>query len=154
MAMQSFLEAEELEKDYTDTLTYSNMLATQAILFYRSFQLEPHISYNLRAAELYERIGKMRHMQLCLLKALEGSIVIGDKERADSIICFTQVLSSNANENRRWIESVRLLYGLEFNSLGMIRQMLDSISDLTDFDNDSKINFTLGFIKLGDMQRA
>ena len=66
-AMQSFLIAEHI-KDYSDTLTYGNMLIAQGTLYYATLNIDKQIKSDLEAARLYGKVGAEKKQLSALIK--------------------------------------------------------------------------------------
>ncbi len=154
MAMDCFIKAEDVKNEWNDTLTYANLLVAQGNIYAKSYQLEDYIHNNILASKLYNKIGEQRRELSSLIRALDGSISLDDKGKSDSIMTRTDSLVHILPE---FIESsvwIRMKYGIRFDSESEINNILDTISDYTQYDDETKLDISLGFLKLNESQKA
>lgn len=154
MAMQCFLKASDLENEYRDSLTYANMLVAQSVLHFGSYQIEDYVYNNLIAADLYDKLYNVEYRQSSLIKALDGSIALGNKQLSDSIMTVVDSLSVIVPESREESELVRQTYSIAFEPNNVIAEMLDTISDYTINSDASKLNIATGYLKLNQYKKA
>jgi uncharacterized protein YxeA/DNA-binding CsgD family transcriptional regulator len=154
MAMQTFLKANDLKNRCKDTLTYANMLVAQSILNFFSYQLEDYVSNNLTAAYLYERLNNDSYRQSSLIKALDGSIALGNRQLSDSILSVVDSLSVIVPESCEERALVRQTYSIAFEPKDIIASMLDTIPDYALISDASKLNIANGYLKLKQYKKA
>ena len=153
LAMQSFLKAADL-KDFNDTLTFANMLVAQGNLYFQSYRIDDYISNNLRAAKLFEKIGNGRYQQIGLIKALDGCVISNYRERADSILQKVRTLSEKMPEYQDIISSIKLMYQIKFGEKDEIKTLLDSVSRLEPWNDEVKLNMSLGYLNINEPIKA
>lgn len=154
MAMQCYLKAEDLKDECKDTITYANMLVAQGNIYAKSCQIEGYVRNNLCASELYNKIGEQRRELLSLIRALDGCISLGNIERSDSLMSRTDSLVQIHPELNEASIRVKMTYGIRFNSDSVINNILGSISDLTQYDDETKLDITLGYLNLNEPLKA
>ena len=154
MAMQSFLKANALKNEYSDTLTYAHLLVAQSVLNFNSYQMEDFISNNLLAADLYEKLHHDRFRQRSLIKVLEGSNVLGNKQLADSIMPIVDSLAAYVPESKEGILLVRQIYSMIFEPEALKRARLDSIQDYSTMNDEAKLNVALGYLRINQFRKA
>lgn len=154
MAMDCYLKAEDVKDEWKDTLTYANLLVAQGNIYAKSYQLEDYIRNNQRASILYNKIGEHRRELSSLIRALDGSISLEDKGKSDSIMTRTDSLVQILPEFNEALVSIRMKYGIRFDSDSVINNILDSISDFTQYDDETKLDITLGYLKLNEPHKA
>ena len=93
LAMQSYMDALELGGQITDSLTLARALVAQGILFFIQYRINDFIDNNIKAAELYGKIGKNKHQLRSYAKALDAASRIRNKNKADSLafLCKSMV---------------------------------------------------------------
>lgn len=153
LAMQSFLKAADL-KDFNDTLTFANMLVAQGNLYFQSYRIDDYISNNLRAAKLFEKIGNGRYQQIGLIKALDGCVISNYRERADSILQKVRTLSEKMPDYQDIISSIKLMYQIKFGEKDEIKTLLDSVSRLEPWNDEVKLNMSLGYLNIDEPIKA
>lgn len=154
MAMQCYLKAEELKDECEDTITYANLLVAQGNLYAKSCQIKSYVTNNLYASELYNKIGEHRRELSCLIRALDGCISLGNKGKADSLMLRTAPIVQVYPELNKTLKKVMMTYGIRFNSDSVINNILSSISDITQYDDETKLDITLGYLNLNEPHKA
>ena len=154
MAMQCYLKAEDLKDECKDTITYANMLVAQGNIYAKSCQIEGYVRNNLCASELYNKIGEQRRELSSLIRALDGCISLGNIERSYILMSRTDSLVQIHPELNEASIRVKMTYGIRFNSDSVINNILGSISDLTQYDDETKLDITLGYLNLNEPLKA
>ncbi len=154
MAMQTFLQSEEFKEEFKDTLTYAHMLVAQSILNYSSYQMEDYVCNNLIAADLYDKLHNDGYRLSSLIKALDGSIALDNRQLSDSILTLVDSLSILVPEFKDENNLVRQTYSITFEPNAIIEAMVDSISDFTLLSDASKINIAMAYLKLNQYEKA
>lgn len=153
-AMDCYLKADALKDECSDTLVYANMLVAQGKTYANSYQIEDYVRNNLRASELYSKIGEDRRVFSSLLRALDGSISLGNKLRSDSIRLLTDSLVQLYPELDEALVRMRMTYSIRFDSDSVINNILESIADLNLCNEEMKLDATLGYLKLNEAKKA
>ena len=152
-AMQCYLNAKDIN-NYTDTLTFANMLVAQSNLYFRSYQIEDYISNNLSAANLFEKIGNEHHEQIGLIKALDGCVILNYKEKADSILLKAEGLAERMPEYLDPLSSIKVMHLIKFGDEREVRSLLDSLSTLNSHNDEIKLNMALGYLNIKEPYKA
>ena len=93
-AMQSFMRGREFCVQASDTMTMANLLVAQGTILYTTYKFDDFIKVNLEAAELYRESGRPDYEILSIANVLDGSILNGDQNLADSIMSIAQDMIS------------------------------------------------------------
>ena len=152
-AMQCYLKAKDIN-DYTDTLTFANMLVAQSNLYFRSYQIDDYISNNLRAANLFEKIGNEHYVQVGLIKALDGCIISNYKDKADSILLKVEDIAGRVPEHSDILSSIKVMHLIKFGEESEVRTLLDSLSTLNSYNDEIKLNMALGYLNIKEPSKA
>lgn len=134
MAMRCFLNAREYDGHYSDTLTYAHLLVAEGSLYYSSYQINDYISNNLIASRLYDDINNDSYRQFSLLRALNGAIIIGNKEKSDSILAVSDMLSDKVSQSQDMLSILKVLYDFNYNT------------EVSDFNNIEDNNAVLSYL--------
>lgn len=153
-AMDCYLKADALKDECSDTLVYANMLVAQGKTYANSYQIEDYVRNNLRASELYSKIGEDRRVFSSLLRALDGSISLGNKLRSDSIRLLTDSLVQLYPKLDEALVRMRMTYSIRFDSDSVIDNILESLADLNLCNEEMKLDATLGYLKLNEAKKA
>lgn len=147
-AMRCFLNAREYDGHYSDTLTYANLLVAQGSLYYSSYQINEYISNNLIASRLYDDIKNDDHRQFSLLRALNGTIIVGDKERADSIITVTDMLSAKVSHSQDMLSILKFLYDVNYNTeISDFNNIEENNAVLSSLSDSYKMDIASGYLR-------
>lgn len=149
-AMQSFMRGIEYRGQASDTTTMANLLVAQGTILYTTYKYDDFIKVNLEAAGLYKQIGRPDYEMLSLANVLDGSILNGDKELADSIMSIAQVKLSNGRDLSPAITPYVLSYVVKFGTKEDINSILNYYNSLDSIDDVTKMNVALAYCKIGD----
>lgn len=139
-AMQCYIHAGEYAQEATDTLAVANLLVAQGTILYSIYKTEDFIDVNLQAARLYDRIGRTDYEVSSLVNALDGSILTGREELADSILSVAHERAAGNEELISEIAPYILSYAVSFGDREDVDAILaqyapdDSIGDATRLD--------------------
>lgn len=140
MAMQTFLKANDFKNECRDSLTYAHMLVAQSVLYFSSYQIEDYVSSSLMAAELYDKLNNDRYQQSSLIKALDGSIALGNRQLSDSIMPLVDSLAQYVPDYQDERLLVKQTYLIGFESDSAIKSLLDTVSDYSMMNDESRLN--------------
>lgn len=87
-ASEAFMWAEDCMSEATDTLTMARALFVIAKQYDKTYNFKKHVEYALRSAELFKSKGANASYTNALLMALNKSIILKDRLRADSIMAI------------------------------------------------------------------
>ncbi len=153
MAMCAFLKGEE-QQNYTDTITFANLLVAQGKLYAQSYQTKAYIENNLTAAHLYGTQLKYSKRLSSLIRALDGCIVIRNRELADSLLDICEEMVQSLPEAFEEIHLARLTYTMRFGSDNDIRQSIDALEHADYLTDVTRLDLTLGLLTIGEPARA
>lgn len=153
-AMKLFLKAGDLDHSLTDTLTYANLLVAQGSMFYSSYQIDEYVANNLKAAHMYGALDNRRKQCRSYLRALDGAIIKEDRHCADSILNLIGALEADTPAGDDLLSKARLMYEVRFDSIGLTRGLLDSIASLPHIDDETKLDLSIGYLKLHEPWKA
>lgn len=144
--MLSFIKAKEV-KEILDSSTLARVLVAQGTLYFRQYKIGSFIANNLEAAKLYENIGNEKHALHQYCNALDGSAMLHDKNKADSIykIC-TNLIARRPELSESFADSY-LLYIINFGNPEEIRTVVNEVQQ----DNiRDQLSIANGYIIIGD----
>lgn len=154
MAMQTFLKANDFKNECRDSLTYAHMLVAQSVLYFSSYQIEDYVSSSLMAAELYDKLNNDRYQQSSLIKALNGSIALGNRQLSDSIMPLVDSLAQYVPDYQEERLLVQQTYLIRFESDSAIKSLLDTVSDYSMMNDESRLNIANGYLILNQAKKA
>lgn len=154
MAMRSFIQGREYIETATDTLTAANLLVAQGVIYYSTYKIDDFIENNEKAARLYNSINRPDYEFSSLAKIINGSIQIGNKQLADSVLNISKGKILHHPEYGAEILPHVLSYAIAWESKEHLRRILDSYSNLDSIEPELKLNVALGFCKIGEPAKA
>ena len=142
-AMASCIEALNLE-GVTDTLVLARTLVGQGILYHKQYKLDEFAENNLRAATLYCDAGNYQSAIRCYAKALNETVILRNKSRADSIAKICLPLIESNPEMEEFFNCSYLSYLIEY---GTVDEFLNLARELYQYDlpNDTKLDIARGY---------
>lgn len=154
-ALNSFVKALENNSGYTDSLCMARTLVAQAFLYKDFYDFNSYSNSYLRAANIYKSKGLKEHESDCLFNALNGTIILKDKNRADSIFKileqFEVVHNNRFNQTLKgYLLSKTLIFGTSQELKKLITEQTDSLYS----NSNCILNLAAGYNKLGDYHKA
>ena len=153
-AMQSFIRGREYFGQASDTLTMANLLVAQGTILSTTYKFEDFIEVNLEAAKLYSELNHGEYEILSIANALDGCIVIDNRNRADSIISIAHNKVSKNTEYASAISPYILLYAINFGDRDDIINLLEYYDSVDYIDDMTKIDVAQAYCKIGDISNA
>ena len=115
-ALNSFVKGINNSLNCTDSLTLIRTLVAQAYLYYEFYDFDSYTNANLRAATICKKLSHKNYEFQCLLNALNGAIVLENKNLADSLINLCNSFESLSYEQDKSLLEHQLSYDLKFGS--------------------------------------
>ena len=153
-AMQSFMRGREFCGLASDTMTIANLLVAQGTILYTTYKFDNFIKVNLEAAELYRKHGRPDYEILSIANALDGSILNGDKNLADSIMSIAQNKISKDHKLSSAITPYILSYIVKFGTKEDISSLLGYYNSVDSIDDATKMSVAMAYCKIGDVSNA
>ena len=154
LAMQSFMRGRECFGHSSDTLTMANLLVAQGTILVTTYKFDDFINVNLEAAELYGELGRDDYEILSIANALDGCIVTGDKNKADSIMSIAHSKVKINPEYASEISPYLLSYAIKFGDKEDIADLLNYYSPADSINDMTKIDVAQAYFKIGDIVKA
>ncbi|MDE6291497.1 MAG: hypothetical protein K2M16_08190 [Muribaculaceae bacterium] len=151
-AMQSYMQALEIEGPITDSLTLARLLVAQGSLFYSQYRLNEFIENNIQAGNLYGYMGKTKYQLRSYAKALDGASRLQNKRRADSIVCICRSILNDLPNADQQVMQALLEYAITFGNVDDINEMLHKMqNESPDFIG---ISFARAYARVGHPETA
>lgn len=153
-AMQSFMRGREFCGQASDTMTMANLLVAQGTILYTTYKFDNFIKVNLEAAELYRKYGRPDYEILSIANVLDGSILNGDQNLADSIMSIAQDKISKDPKLSSAITPYILSYVIKFGTKEDISSILGYYNPVDSIDDATKMSVAMAYCKIGDVSNA
>lgn len=153
-AMQSFMRGREYCGQASDTLTMANLLVAQGTILSTTYKFEDFVNNNLEAAKLYSELDRVEYEILSIANSLDGCIVMGNRDRADSIMTIAHNKVSINPEYSSEISPYLLSYAIKFGDKEDIVSILNYYNTVDSIDDMTKIDLAQAYCKIGDVIKA
>lgn len=153
-ALDSFVKAIDLLSDANDSLTVARAMVSMGRLYDEFYDFNGYTSSYLRAANLFKGLSLDTQEYDCLLNALNGAIILGNKSLGDSLLRECGKLNNIDDRRKKSLAGYRLSYIVEFDSLPQIQEYINSYQDLSGLDVNGLLNLALAYNKIGKYDRA
>lgn len=155
-ALKSLMKGLENTSDCTDSVVIARSLAAQGIIYKDYYDMETFTSNFLHAANIYHSLSMQNHELNCLMGATLGYILMGNKEKSDSLLSLCENI--NLKKFGESIESeylaLKLKSAIRFDSTEYIRKYLNDNDTLRILDLDNALDMALGYNKVNDNTKA
>lgn len=153
-ALNSFLNAEEQIPNSVDSLSIARLFVAQGAIYLNLYNLAKYTFNNLEAAQIYHCLKKYDLETDCLLRALNGSIIDGNKTKADSIMEIIKGFPDiDSFQNKRFL-NYKLSYALKFDILREVKTLIDNNPNSLISDANSILTLAHAFNRLNDTHKA
>lgn len=153
-ALNSFVKGLDNISGSHDSLCIARTLVAQARLYRDFYDFNSYTNGYLKAANIYRYKGLKELEFDCLLNALNGTIILKNKSRADSIInTCNQFMPLNVIQNRI-LQGYRLSYTLIFGSKEDLNDLIYNQESNLGYDTNGLLNLASAYNKLGDNLKA
>ena len=153
-AILSFMRGLDIANDCKDSLMIAKALVAQGIMFKDFYDIDGYAKNYLKAAHIY---GKKNNAYLefdCLLNALNGMNILGNKEKAESIIRLLDRFDSLDNFQTHNLRSQKITYTLRFGLKHDIRNLIEINKDNLNYDANGILNLARAYNRIGDNKMA
>lgn len=155
-ALKSFMNGLEIISDCKDSVMIARTLVAQGIMYKDYYDIETFTCNFLHAANIYHSLYMYDQEINCLLGATLGYILMGNKEKSDSILSLCENL--NLKKFGESVESeysaLKLKSAIRFDSIEYIRESLNDNDSLRILDLDNVLDMALGYNKVNDNTKA
>ena len=119
-ALSSFVKGLDMSSESNDSLTIARALVAEGGLYHDFYDFNSYTNCYLRAAKIYKSLSLNWNEFDCLLNALNGAILLGNKSKGDSIIALCNGFGELDNEQNLSLAGYRLSHALKFEDISKI----------------------------------
>ncbi len=153
-ALNSFVKGIDISPDSNDSLTIARVFVAQGNIYNALYDFDSYAESYLHAAEIYKKASMKEHEFDCLLNALNGSIILGNKTRGDSLLYLCNEFKNLDDEQKRTLAGYKLSHIIEFGTLQEINDFIDSQWDYTNVDTNGLLNLALAYNRIGNYGKS
>ncbi|MDE5757617.1 MAG: hypothetical protein K2H85_03280 [Allobaculum sp.] len=149
LAMQSYMDALNIDGIVSDSLTLARLLVAQGTLYSRLYRIEDCINNNLKAAVLFGKLGLIPQQYRSYARALNGEVSTLNKKRADSILNICKINIKNDSTLNKYMISSFLAYTVSFGRENDIRNLLEEVHKVG-ISEHMRLNLARAYAKIGE----
>lgn len=156
-ALNSFFKGMDISCDCRDSLTIARMLVAQGGLYDELYDFESYTNCHLKAAKIYKQLFYSWNEFDCLLNALNGTISLGDKVRADSLLLLLLLCDEFKNLDSTEILSLakhKISYAIKFGDTQKAQYLIEHQNNSPIKDANLLLNLALAHNKMGNNVEA
>lgn len=153
-ALDSFERCTNTSAHWTDSLTMIRALISQAIIYYDLYDLPKTLSRYLKAADLSKKLSHDTYEFMSLLGALNSSIMLGEKIKADSLINECDKLEFLNKEQKEELFGYKISYSVNFGSKKDMDKLLASNSYNLSCNTMTRLDMANGYNAIGENRKA
>lgn len=153
-AMYSFVNAFDNIGPDPDSLCLARTLVAQGGINKDFYNLDGYTSCYLKASEIYALLDKEENEFDCLNNVLNGAIMLGHKELADSVLKICIKYESSDEMYKPIIRNYLLTYVLRFGTISDLKGYISTNDESEQVNPYGILNLALTYSKLGENQKA
>ena len=152
-AANSFLKGLNLEKEIKDSMVLARTLSAQGLLRRDFHDYKSYTENYELSAELYRILGKDKLRFNSLINALNGHVVLNNKEKADSVEDLILNMESLDENEQRQFREVKITKTVQFGRKEDIREIIKESSN-RGLNINGYINLASAYNKIGESNKA
>lgn len=153
-ALNSFVKGLDMSSESNDSLTVARTFVASGGIYDEFYDFDSYTTNYLKAAVIYKDLSLKWNEFDCLLNALDGAILLGDKPKGDSIMALCNGFGDLDNEQKLSLPGYRLSHALKFEDISKIKQLIEYQEGNYNLDTNGLINLAAAYYKLGDYVKA
>lgn len=153
-ALQAFMHGEELHGEATDSLAYARLLSAKAQIYYDAYDYEKYTQLYLRAGNICERLGLDEPYNIALFSALNGSLLMNDRNLSDSIISICQARVKYDKMMNKDLYPYLLTHAKVYGSATDINDLLLDGKKFEGLSTETLLAIADGYRRVGDYAAA
>lgn len=153
-ALNSFVKGLDMSSESNDSLTVARTFVASGGIYDEFYDFDSYTTNYLKAAVIYKDLSLKWNEFDCLLNALDGAILLGNKPKGDSIMALCNGFGDLDNEQKLSLPGYRLSHALKFEDISKIKQLIEYQEGNYNLDTNGLINLAAAYYKLGDYVKA
>ena len=152
-ALSSFEKGTQMFNESSDSLTIARLLVAQGLIYNELFDFDSSIKHYLEAADIYKSISKERLEVDCLLCALNGSILLENRQKCDSLLTLLSNTNALTRQMHQRLQRHRIYYATLFCSKDDIQRLIHQQEKNLSSQNDILMQ-AHAYSKIGENEKA
>lgn len=153
-ALSCITQALYLSSDCKDSLFMAQALEIQGTLYLDYIKVDEDIACFMEAAKIYHNLNRKDFELDCLLNALNGAIIMGYRDQADSLMNVCNQFFDYDETRTKYLTRFNLAYTVEFGSEEEIVDLVENHIDISQLDSTGVLNLAAAYDRLGNYKQA
>ncbi len=153
-ALQAFMYGEELCSEITDSLAYARLLSAKAQIYYDAYDYDKYTQLYLEVGQICAGLRRDEWYNMSLLSALNGSLLMNDRNLSDSIISICQTRMKYDKMKYEELYPYQLTYAKVFGSASDIDDLLLYAKRFDGLSSETLLTIADGYRRVGDNSEA
>lgn len=152
-ALNSFIKGLDEAPRSNDSLCIARTLVAQGGLYYEFHDIDDYMQNYLSAARIYKKYSYSFHEFDCLLNALNGTIILGDKSLTDSLLNLFD--GNNLSDDQlSKLKGYKLSHISKFGSEEDVSKFVNNQDNITGLDVTGTLNLAYAYNRTGENNKA
>ena len=155
-ALSCFMKGLDNISENNDSLCIARTLVAQGQIYLDFCNVDGYVASLLDASKIYRKNANFKNQLFeCLLGAFDGTLILRDKHRADSLLNILLIDSYSLDENqKKLLQGCILDYYIKFTDIEKIRYFIESQSSAWAIDTNGLLNLARAYNLLGEQDKA
>lgn len=153
-ALGCFIKGIDIAGDDNCSLTLARTYVATGTIYKQLYNYESYSKCYSKAAEIYSSKSKPELELECKLIALIGSILVGDKTKADSLINLCNQISPRSEVQRQAKRNCYISYAVEYGTDNEIEELVNSLTPDSITDAGGRLSMAYASSKIGHNEEA
>ncbi len=154
-ALYSFIKGLENVEDCKDSLTIARTYVAQGVLSFQVYDINAYIFNYEKASNIYRNLADSEREFDCLLNVLNGSLVLNDQRKADSILYILNYDFRSVPETQNnSLHNYKLTYALQFETDKEVEALIERNGKNISSSIDGLLNLASAYSSLGENEQA
>lgn len=149
-ALDSYVKGLENSAGCTDSLCLARAFVAQGLIYKEFYDFDGYTGSSLKAAGIYRKCGRKDLEFDCLLNGWNGTILLKDRHRADSLMGLCCRFEPLDDSQCRRLQGYRLSHVMVFGSLAELKDFIRTQDHDTPYDINGYLNLAFACNKTGD----
>ncbi|MBD5344838.1 MAG: tetratricopeptide repeat protein [Bacteroides sp.] len=152
-ALNSFVRAIQLAPQCHDSMVIARAYEGQSHIYNDYFDHEGFIDSQLKAAQIYNKLGQDEYEFDCLTNAFEDIAVVQNRDKADSVLSIMESFKNISKTEYQNLLNNRLIYAIQFGSNRDIDSVLQNYN-ISGIDINVILSCAYAYYKTGKLTQA
>jgi len=153
-ALNSFTKAMYVAPQCEDSLVIARTLVARACIYYEFYDFKSYLDDNVEAANIYRQLSHKPYEFDCMLRILNGAVLMMDKNLSDSILDLCHRFKPLDKVQKQKLQEYTLAYAVNFGLEREIRDLIHDQENNPDISVNGMLNLAFAYNKIGDCDRA